>query len=144
MHVRREQAQKVLFIGFNQNFNISSGLYVPLLDKQHYQSLSLNINNYALLLIFPLIYKYQQLNLFKLHCKCQQALCAHYSWVDSVMQIPCEKPTLKFTQIYLNLSEYSLGNITYLVSFVKRELFCTLSVVNLLINGFNPGLEMAS
>ena len=30
---------------------------------------------YARLLIFPLLYKYQQMNLFKLHCKCQHFLC---------------------------------------------------------------------
>jgi len=31
--------------------------------------------SYTLLLIFTLIYKYQQMNIFKLHCKCQHVLC---------------------------------------------------------------------
>jgi hypothetical protein len=55
---------------------------------------------YAQLLIFPLIYKYQQLNLFKLHSKCQH-FCEHYNSAESVLQIPCDKPTLQLVQMCL-------------------------------------------
>jgi hypothetical protein len=49
--------------------------------------------SYALLLIFPLIYKYQQINLFKLHSNVS-TFCAYYNPADSVLQIACDKATV--------------------------------------------------
>jgi hypothetical protein len=48
------------------------------------------LNSYAPLLIFALIYKYQQMNLFAN----VNTFSAHYNPAESVLQILCEKPTL--------------------------------------------------
>jgi len=40
--------------------------------------------------------------------------------------------------------EYVLGNITDLLRYAKHEVFCPISLVNLLTNGLKLGLELAS
>jgi len=52
---------------------------------------------YTQILIFPLIYKYQQLNLTDTINV--NTLCAHYKSGGSVLHIPCVKPPLEFIQV---------------------------------------------
>jgi hypothetical protein len=92
----------------------------------------LQLITYALVLIFPLIYKYQQLNVS--YTANVNTLCAHYNCADSVLQIPCEKPTLKLIQMYINLSEHVLGNSTNLQGCAATVLR-TCSVAGIYLSG---------